>query len=220
MNPSVRHLGLGLLLLVTQGCASPISDTGNTTDETTDVDTTEDPTTDAETTDTTSDSSDSETETTSDTTGSETDSDSTTADSETTDTSSSESESDTTDSESDTDDSETDSDTDEVACGNGVLDEGEDCDGSEMSVTSCLAVDPDFKGGDLACNEDCTFDTDSCIQCLAPDHLPCDSISNNEFHALELNCETAGNNWDKTNATDINAEAFYSPDASAYRVAR
>jgi hypothetical protein len=45
-------------------------------------------------------------------------------------------------------------------CGNGVLDDGENCDGTELGEASCRTLD--FEAGDLACNDDCTFDTSDC----------------------------------------------------------
>lgn len=215
MKSSVCLFGLGLTLALNPGCTSttPMETEASTGTETSDGETTEDtldttslPTTDTgpqtETTEDVTDDTDSETKDTTADTESESDTDSETTDSET-----SESES----------DSET---TDPVKCGNGELDPGEDCDGVEFAVTSCLAVDQVFKGGDLACNEDCTYNTDSCIQCLAPTHIPCDHLSDSPFNALELNCQEHGGEWDETNSTPIIAPSLISPDLNAWRVAK
>ncbi len=215
MHPSVRPIGLGIFLTLA-GCApnnSATTDVDATTDddETTSGDetttgpstTTEIPTTDGSESDASTDNS-----------GSDTDSES---DSDTTDNS----ESDTTESESDTGSDSSESDTEEpVNCGNGILDEGEDCDGDLFAATACIEIDEVYKEGDLGCNNDCTYNTDSCIQCLAPDHVPCDHESANEFHALELNCHEVGNTWDSSNSTTLTASTFQSPDERAYRVAK
>jgi hypothetical protein len=51
--------------------------------------------------------------------------------------------------------------TPEDECGNGIVDAGEDCDGSNLDGSSCddECVDP---GGTLRCNPDCTFDLSGC----------------------------------------------------------
>jgi len=46
-------------------------------------------------------------------------------------------------------------------CGNGMLDEGEDCDGDELGDADCMGQG--FVGGTLACADDCTFDTTECV---------------------------------------------------------
>jgi hypothetical protein len=45
-------------------------------------------------------------------------------------------------------------------CGNGKLEEGEDCDGTKLDGQTC--ADMGFTGGKLACADDCTFDTSNC----------------------------------------------------------
>jgi hypothetical protein len=47
-----------------------------------------------------------------------------------------------------------------AVCGNGKLEEGEDCDGTKLGGETC--TDMGFTGGKLACADDCTFDTSSC----------------------------------------------------------
>ena len=46
-------------------------------------------------------------------------------------------------------------------CGNGVVDSGEQCDGSNLNGQSCASQG--LKGGTLSCNADCTFDTTQCM---------------------------------------------------------
>jgi len=46
-------------------------------------------------------------------------------------------------------------------CGNGIIEDGEDCDGAELGDETC--VSQDFDAGDLACADDCTFDITACV---------------------------------------------------------
>ncbi len=46
------------------------------------------------------------------------------------------------------------------SCGNGVLDQGEDCDGDDLGPASCASLG--YQPGQLACQQDCTFDTSGC----------------------------------------------------------
>ncbi|MCA9705547.1 MAG: proprotein convertase P-domain-containing protein [Myxococcales bacterium] len=48
------------------------------------------------------------------------------------------------------------------ACGDGVADPGEDCDGADLAGLACPDVDPMFVGGVLACDPGCAFDTSGC----------------------------------------------------------
>ncbi len=53
---------------------------------------------------------------------------------------------------------------DEAECGNGILEVGEECDGSDLGGKTCS----DFEGmdsGTLVCGEDCTFDFTHCVGC-------------------------------------------------------
>ncbi len=47
-------------------------------------------------------------------------------------------------------------------CGNGLIDPGEDCDGSNLDDETCLSQG--FRSGDLACSDECTLDTTGCSQ--------------------------------------------------------
>ncbi|MBU1410941.1 hypothetical protein KKC22_05430 [Myxococcota bacterium] len=47
-------------------------------------------------------------------------------------------------------------------CGNGLLDPGEACDGTEIPAEGCLALGYYEQNGDLACNADCTLDLTVC----------------------------------------------------------
>ena len=48
-------------------------------------------------------------------------------------------------------------------CGNGFIDVGEACDGSDLGGASCTSLG--FPGGTLACRADCTFETTPCLFC-------------------------------------------------------
>ncbi len=48
-------------------------------------------------------------------------------------------------------------------CGNGIVDDGEDCDGADIGGSSC--ADVGFVGGTLACDSECRFDSSTCTNC-------------------------------------------------------
>lgn len=45
-------------------------------------------------------------------------------------------------------------------CGNGAIDTGEDCDGTNLNNSTCQ--DLDYTGGTLACDSTCQFDLTMC----------------------------------------------------------
>jgi hypothetical protein len=47
-------------------------------------------------------------------------------------------------------------------CGNGILEGGEECDGSDLNGLTC--IDFGYNGGTLTCNHDCTFNTSNCFR--------------------------------------------------------
>jgi len=47
-------------------------------------------------------------------------------------------------------------------CGNGMIDSGEQCDGTNLNMQSCTTVSGGFTGGTLRCTSGCTFDTTLC----------------------------------------------------------
>lgn len=51
---------------------------------------------------------------------------------------------------------------DPFACGDGVLDPGEQCDGSALAGKSCVTIGQGFVGGTLACKNSCTYETSGC----------------------------------------------------------
>lgn len=50
-----------------------------------------------------------------------------------------------------------------AGCGNGVLDAGEDCDGTNLGEETCTSIEGNYSGGTLACANDCTFDVTDCV---------------------------------------------------------
>lgn len=50
----------------------------------------------------------------------------------------------------------------EPACGDAKVDEGEDCDGSDLGGESCTSLGFDL--GTLSCNAECKFSTQSCVK--------------------------------------------------------
>ena len=47
-------------------------------------------------------------------------------------------------------------------CGNGVIDSGEQCDGTNLGSASCASIGGGFSGGTLRCSASCAYDTSMC----------------------------------------------------------
>ena len=58
-------------------------------------------------------------------------------------------------------------------CGNNQIETGESCDSADLNLKSCL--DLGFKGGTLACSNDCNFDTSGCFECVGDEHCTQDA---------------------------------------------
>ncbi len=58
----------------------------------------------------------------------------------------------------------------EAECQNGVVEDGEDCDGEALGDATCDSVGV-FTGGELACADDCSFDTSGCEGGASPSEL-------------------------------------------------
>ena len=56
-----------------------------------------------------------------------------------------------------------DADAGPAACGDGILDPGEECDGADLGGATCTSVPGGYTGGTLACGASCTYDTTGCI---------------------------------------------------------
>ena len=52
-------------------------------------------------------------------------------------------------------------------CGNDMVEDGEECDGTDLDGKSCPDIDAGYVGGTLACGATCTFDASACE--LSPD---------------------------------------------------
>jgi len=60
-----------------------------------------------------------------------------------------------------------------AACGDGVIDAGEACDGANLNGQDCNTLTAGFvQGGTLACNPDCTFNTTDCRRAFLESLLP------------------------------------------------
>lgn len=71
-------------------------------------------------------------------------------------------------------------------CGNGVVDPGEQCDGTNLQSQNCISI-PGFRGYQLRCGATCQFDTSLCIRCSDPQCL----CGNNRIDPGE-ECEGTG----------------------------
>jgi hypothetical protein len=54
----------------------------------------------------------------------------------------------------------------EEPCGNGQIDPGEECDGSNLAGATCTTVDSAYSGGTLGCNAACQPDGDVCADLM------------------------------------------------------
>ena len=95
-------------------------------------------------------------------------------------------------------------------CGNGLIDEGEDCDGGELNGNSCTSVPGGFMGGVLSCDASrCVFDVSGCHHCGDGAVDPgegCDDGNDNPYDDCTTSCEVArcgdGILWDSGAGTE------------------
>lgn len=66
-------------------------------------------------------------------------------------------------------DDESESPTDGDSCGDGILDPGEECDGSDLDSMDCVALG--FLKGELTCGATCSFDTAGCLDAVCGDGI-------------------------------------------------
>jgi hypothetical protein len=69
-----------------------------------------------------------------------------------------------------------------IDCGNGVAEEGEACDGSDLGGYVC--EDLGYAGGYLTCTKDCTFNESGCLDCGGTD--PCEGVNCSGHGACHL----------------------------------
>ena len=64
-------------------------------------------------------------------------------------------------------------------CGDGVIDPGEDCDGTNLGGSTCSSLG--FSGGTLSCNASCIFNTAACTTAMGcagmPNGTPCSDMN-------------------------------------------
>jgi hypothetical protein len=77
-------------------------------------------------------------------------------------------------------------------CGDGVIENGEECDTNDFGVATCLSLG--FAGGSLACTGACTFDTTLCTSIVKPRFT--DNLDNTVTDNL------TGLMWEKKDASD------------------
>ncbi|MDY0003059.1 MAG: Ig-like domain-containing protein [Polyangia bacterium] len=80
-----------------------------------------------------------------------------------------------------------------ASCGNGSIDTGEDCDGSNLNDQDCTTIGGGYSGGTLSCKSDCTFEESACTT-TPPD------CGNGTINAGE-DCD--GNNLDQKTCADV-----------------
>ncbi len=87
-------------------------------------------------------------------------------------------------------------------CGNGILETGETCDGTELAGATCENINQGFTGGTLACANDCTLDTSGCTTACQDacdlDNRVCDGDT---LRVCETNAETGCTEWVDTDCT-------------------
>ncbi len=85
----------------------------------------------------------------------------------------------------------------EYTCGDGIKQEWEECDGDDLGGKTCESLAEGFKGGELGCYENCTFDKTWCISPKCGDGVldlgeECDEGDQNSNEgACLLNCMKA-----------------------------
>lgn len=77
----------------------------------------------------------------------------------------------------------------EGGCGSGVIDDGEQCDGSDLGGQTCEGLG--YDGGILACNSECTLDASGCTLCgngIREGDEECDGIELGGSACSDLGC--------------------------------
>ena len=72
----------------------------------------------------------------------------------------------------DSSDNKTNDNNNTPSCGNGKIDQGEECDGANLDEKSCTAWS-EYVSGSLTCNKSCKFDKSACVKCTNEDMSKC-----------------------------------------------
>jgi hypothetical protein len=78
----------------------------------------------------------------------------------------------------------------DCGCGNGIVNAGEDCDGTDLGTATCESVA--HHGGTLDCKADCTFDVTGCDQFMCGDGVvdPGEDCDGSDLGGMT--CDSAG----------------------------
>ncbi|MEM4245109.1 MAG: MopE-related protein [Candidatus Nanoarchaeia archaeon] len=79
----------------------------------------------------------------------------------------------------------------EGVCGNGVIDSGETCDGSNLSGKTCFSFG--FTSGNLVCDSTCHYDTSGCYKCGDNVINPGEQCDGTNFGPVITNCSSFDN---------------------------
>src|SRR5258708_7288254 len=79
----------------------------------------------------------------------------------------------------------------EPRCGDGVVDDGEQCDSDDLAGATC--VDAGFRGGTIACDESCTLSFRGCVVSVCgdgqlDDRESCDDANSTDGDGCDHNC--------------------------------
>lgn len=91
-----------------------------------------------------------------------------------------------------------------ATCGNGVVESGETCDGSNVGYFTCATFG--FKGGSIKCSSSCKIDTSSCTATFTPEPSPVEP-SSTESTQNEVSCSDSDGGKNYT----VNGTMLYGP---------
>ncbi len=98
-------------------------------------------------------------------------------------------------------------------CGNGVIDEGEACDGENLGEATCETLDQGYTGGELACSATCQFDTSACTTPCTDACTEGTRVCNADLlRVCEVDTETGCTIWVNTDCTETNESCMVIAD--------